>query len=155
MSRLEARARSLLHAYPPEYRADRGEEILGTLLDASPPGRNWPAPRDVRSMVTAACGSGPPATGSTGSRNLRLALLLAAVLGLAANPWYRTLWWVNDARRSPASRARSWWTALAAWSCSGSPSTRGRPLPSRSSSKGSTAYRALASRCDLDGTPRA
>jgi hypothetical protein len=29
-SRLERRIRLLLHAYPPAYRADRGEEMLGT-----------------------------------------------------------------------------------------------------------------------------
>jgi len=96
MSRLEARARQLLRAYPPDYRGDRGEEILGTLLDASPPGRSWPAPRDAWSMVTGGLRvraarnlEYPLAT------NLRIALLLAAALGLAANPWYRWLWWVN------------------------------------------------------------
>jgi len=104
MSRLEARARQLLRAYPPDYRADRGEEILGTLLDASPPDRTWPAPRDAWSMVTGGLRvrSGrnrqyPLAT------NLRLALVLAAALGLAANPMYRWLWWVNGATPSRAA----------------------------------------------------
>jgi hypothetical protein len=40
--RLERRARWLLRAYPAAYRADRGEEIIGTLLEAVPPGRDWP-----------------------------------------------------------------------------------------------------------------
>jgi len=35
VSRLQRRARNLLRAYPPGYRADRGEEILGTLLEAA------------------------------------------------------------------------------------------------------------------------
>jgi len=98
MSRLEARGRTLLRAYPPDYRADRGEEILGTMLDASPPDRTWPAPRDAWSMVigglrvrAARNRQYPLAT------NLRLALVLAASIGLAANPFYRWLWWVNGA----------------------------------------------------------
>jgi len=48
---LERRARVLLRAYPPAYRRDRGEEILGTLLEATPPGRSWPPPRDAWSLV--------------------------------------------------------------------------------------------------------
>jgi hypothetical protein len=51
-SRLERRARRLLRAYPPGYRAHRGEEILGTLLEATPPGRGWPQPRDAASVLT-------------------------------------------------------------------------------------------------------
>lgn len=51
MSGLESRARVLLRCYPPSYRSDRGEEMLGTLLEASPPRRNWPAPRDARSLI--------------------------------------------------------------------------------------------------------
>lgn len=96
MSRLEARARRLLRAYPPDYRADRGEEILGTLLDASQPGRSWPAPRDAWSMVTGGLRvRAAPSRQYPLATNLRLALLLAAALGLAANPMYRWLWWVN------------------------------------------------------------
>lgn len=98
MSRLEARARLLLRAYPPDYRADQGQEILGTLLDGSPEGRSWPAPREAWSLVTgglrvrAARNRQQPFATS-----LRLALLLAAALGLAANSMYRWLWWVNGA----------------------------------------------------------
>ena len=50
-SQLERRARRLLRAYPPGYRAHRGEEILGTLLEATPPGRGWPQPRDVATVL--------------------------------------------------------------------------------------------------------
>jgi len=53
MSGLEGRARLVLRAYPPGYRAERGEEIIGTLLEASPPGRRWPAAREARSLVAA------------------------------------------------------------------------------------------------------
>jgi hypothetical protein len=106
MSQLEARARLLLRAYPPDYRADRGQEILGTLLDTSPADRSWPAPREAWSLVT-----GGLRVRATGNRhdpfttNLRLALLLAAALGLAANPMYRWLWWVNGVPPSGAALA--------------------------------------------------
>lgn len=52
MSALERRCRRLLLAYPAWYRRGRGEEMLGTLLEASPPGRRWPSFRDTRALVT-------------------------------------------------------------------------------------------------------
>jgi hypothetical protein len=101
MSHLETRARWLLRAYPPDYRAGRGEEIVSTLLDASPPDRNWPAPREAWSLVTGGL-SARAARNLTHplATRLRLALLLAAALGLAANPSYRWLWWVNGTQPS-------------------------------------------------------
>ena len=95
MSRLEERARRLLRAYPASYRAERGEEILGTLLDASAGGRNWPRPRESWSLIAAglrvraARNRQQPAATS-----LRLTLLLAAVLWLTSDP-YQMLWFVN------------------------------------------------------------
>jgi len=50
-SRLERHARLLLRAYPPAYRANRGEEMLGTLLEATPDGQDWPSARDIRSLL--------------------------------------------------------------------------------------------------------
>jgi hypothetical protein len=47
MSALEWRCRWLLRAYPAWYRSERGEEMPGTLMEASPAGRRWPSPRDV------------------------------------------------------------------------------------------------------------
>ena len=52
MSSLERRCRRLLRAYPAWYRRERGEEMLGTLLEASPPGRRWPSFRDTRALIT-------------------------------------------------------------------------------------------------------
>jgi hypothetical protein len=49
--RLERRSRLLLRAYPAAYRRDRGEEIIGTLLEATPAGRTWPRLRDARAMA--------------------------------------------------------------------------------------------------------
>jgi hypothetical protein len=48
---LERRCRLLLRAYPAWYRRKRAEEMLGTLLEASPPGRRWPSFRDARALV--------------------------------------------------------------------------------------------------------
>ena len=52
MSSLERRCRRLLRAYPAWYRRGRGEEMLDTLLEASPPGRRWPSFRDARALIT-------------------------------------------------------------------------------------------------------
>ena len=52
-ARLERRARWLLRAYPAAYRADRGEEIIGTLLEAVPPGRDWPPSREAVALAAA------------------------------------------------------------------------------------------------------
>lgn len=52
MTVLERRCRWLLRAYPGWYRRRRGEEMLGTLLEASPAGRKWPSARDARALVT-------------------------------------------------------------------------------------------------------
>jgi hypothetical protein len=75
--KLERRARALLRAYPAEYRHGRAEEIIGTLLEAAPPGRSFPPAREAWSLIAGGrharairnCRPGPKA-------NLRLALLL-------------------------------------------------------------------------------
>jgi hypothetical protein len=51
VSLLARRTRLLLRFYPPGYRAHRGEEILGTLLETTRPGRGWPPPREVASVI--------------------------------------------------------------------------------------------------------
>jgi len=48
---LERHCRWLLRAYPAWYRRKRAEEMLGTLLEASPPGSRWPSFRDTRALV--------------------------------------------------------------------------------------------------------
>jgi hypothetical protein len=52
VSALERHCGWLLHAYPGWYRRERAEEMLGTLLAASPPGRRWPSFRDARALIT-------------------------------------------------------------------------------------------------------
>ncbi len=95
MSGLDSRARRLLRAYPPSYRAERGEEIIGTLLETSRPGRDWPALREAWSLIAAglrlraARNRHQPAATS-----LRLTLLLAAALWLTWDP-NQLLWFIN------------------------------------------------------------
>lgn len=87
MTSLESRARSLLRFYPPSYRADRGEEMLSTLVEASAPGRNWPAPRDARSLIAGGLRARHAENGRLPfATNMRLVLMLGIVLWLAAIP---------------------------------------------------------------------
>lgn len=48
---LERRYRRLLRAYPAAYRAERGEEIIGTYLALARPGRRWPSPADAADVL--------------------------------------------------------------------------------------------------------
>ncbi len=51
MTPLQRRCCLLLRAYPAWYRRERAGEMLGTLLEASLPGRSWPSVRDARALV--------------------------------------------------------------------------------------------------------
>jgi hypothetical protein len=86
MTALERRARRLLRVYPAAYRRDRGEEIIGTLLEATPDGRTWPRPRDVRALTF----SGLKARAAQNKqRSTRANLRVAIMAGLAL---YVSLW---------------------------------------------------------------
>jgi hypothetical protein len=50
---LERRYRRLLTAYPLAYRRERGDELLGTLLELSRPGQRWPALRQGWALLLA------------------------------------------------------------------------------------------------------
>src|SRR5262249_12370378 len=86
--------------------AERGEEIISTLLEASPPGREWPAPRDAWSLI-----AGGLRVRAAGNRqlpvatSLRLTLLLAAALWLTWDP-YQLLWFINVTPLGQALRLR-------------------------------------------------
>jgi hypothetical protein len=83
MTPLEQRYRLLLRAYPGRYRRERGEEIIGTLLEATPAGQNWPRPRDTRTLIMGGlrvrAGQDQRLTTAV---NLRLAALLGVALAL-------------------------------------------------------------------------
>ena len=49
--RLERRCRWLLLAYPPDYRAAHGEEIIGTLLEAASPTQRFPSGREATGLL--------------------------------------------------------------------------------------------------------
>jgi len=51
VSALERRCRWLLLAYPAWYRRKRAGEMLGTLLETNPPGRQWPSFSDARALL--------------------------------------------------------------------------------------------------------
>lgn len=53
MTPLERHCGWLLRAYPAWYRRKRAGEMLGTLLEASPPGAKWPSGRDTRALMIA------------------------------------------------------------------------------------------------------
>ncbi len=89
---LERRCRLLLRAYPPEYRAERGEEILSTLLDGMPAGRRAPGLADAVDLV----GNGLRLRwGLVGIAGLDAGLTLAAPVavalaaGISGFAWWR------------------------------------------------------------------
>ncbi|GAA4466034.1 hypothetical protein [Phytohabitans houttuyneae] len=51
MSHLERRYQRLLFTYPRAYRRSRGEEMVGLLMDAAPPGRTRPTLREAANLV--------------------------------------------------------------------------------------------------------
>ena len=75
--KLERRARTLLRAYPADYRHDRAEEIIGTLLEAAPPGRSFPTAREAWSLLAGGRHARAARNRRPGVKaSLRLALLL-------------------------------------------------------------------------------
>jgi len=84
---LERRYRLLLLAYPADYRRERGDEIVGTLLDAAQPGQVWPRPPEVADLL----GSGlrrrlriDQVSGLAAGMTLAAPLALALAAGLSA-----------------------------------------------------------------------
>jgi pimeloyl-ACP methyl ester carboxylesterase len=85
MSPLERRCRLLMRAYPAAYRRERGDEIMATLLEATPEGRRRPLLRDMRALIM----GGLRARAAQNRRfttavNLRLAVLAGLCIYLAA-----------------------------------------------------------------------
>jgi hypothetical protein len=81
---LERRTRLLLRLYPADYRRERGEEMIGTLLETTPDGRAWPRLRDARALGV----GGLKARAAQNRRlstaaNLRVAIMAGVSLYLA------------------------------------------------------------------------
>ncbi|TMR98685.1 hypothetical protein [Nonomuraea basaltis] len=86
MAALERRYRRLLLAYPPQYRAAHGDELLDVLLDSAPPGRTVPVPREAWGLLTGGVRSriAHQAAGPAWVDGLHLAVTALAVANLAA-----------------------------------------------------------------------
>ena len=92
MSELDAtllarRTRLLLRCYPKAYRAHRGEEIFGTLLETTGPGRGWPPAREVASVIGGGVRARRAANLNQGLRaSLRHVGILTAAMMMAGTP---------------------------------------------------------------------
>jgi hypothetical protein len=85
MSTLERRCWLLLTAYPAEYRRERGEEILGTLLETTPQGRGWPLARDVVALIIGGLRARAAANRRLSTAaDIRLGVLLGIAMQLSA-----------------------------------------------------------------------
>lgn len=83
MTALERHYRWLLRAYPTSYRTKRADEMLGTLMEASAPGRRRPSLRDTRALIIGGLRvRGGQDQRLTTAAGLRLAALLGAALAL-------------------------------------------------------------------------
>jgi hypothetical protein len=81
---LEQHCRLLLRAYPESYRRDRGEEIVGTLLEATPQGRAWPLARDVTGLAVGGLRARAALNGQRATaENMRVAALTGVSAFLA------------------------------------------------------------------------
>jgi len=86
-SLLARRTRLLLRCYPKAYRAHRGEEIFGTLLETTRPGRGWPPAREVASVVGGGLRARRAANLNQGLRaSLRHLGILTAAMMMAGAP---------------------------------------------------------------------
>lgn len=80
MDALARRYRRLLFAYPDSYRRQRGEELLGTLLDTARPGQRRPTVADAADLVL---GGLRQRLGATVAADLQAGIGLAAPFALA------------------------------------------------------------------------
>ncbi len=97
MSTLEQRYRRLLLVYPRSYREARADEMIGTLLESSAPGRSRPKGKDTRALILGGLRvrSGSD-QGLTVAESVRLVVLLAACLDIMSEAYY----WFADVRGS-------------------------------------------------------
>lgn len=104
---LARQTRLLLRFYPKAYRAHRGEEILGTLLDTTRPGRGWPPAREVTSVIGGGLRARRAANLSQGLRaSLRHVAILTAAMALAGTPAF--LLWIAGRQVIAAPRPPSY-----------------------------------------------
>jgi hypothetical protein len=80
MSPLERRYRRLLRCYPAQYRAERADEMLDTLLASAAPGQRWPAARESAALLR---GGSRARAGVNASQPVAASFRLAAMLACA------------------------------------------------------------------------
>ncbi|HEV2377688.1 MAG TPA: hypothetical protein VGS19_36690 [Streptosporangiaceae bacterium] len=86
---LEDRYRRLLCAYPSAYRAQRGEELVGTYLDFAGPGRRWPSLGDTTDLLAGGIRQRLRARGAeTAITGLHTAATVALCAGAALATWW-------------------------------------------------------------------
>ena len=83
MTTLERRYRRMLYAYPYDYRAERGDEILGTLLDGARAGQTRPTLRERRALLFGGLKVRSAQNRLPTRTNVRLAMAFGAALTLA------------------------------------------------------------------------
>jgi len=111
---LARRYRLLLCSYPPEYRRERGDELIGTLIEATPPGRAWPAPAEAADLIVHGLRRRMREDATPGlAAGLRLAgpFALALAAGLAVFLW---LYAERGSGRTIAPLAYATWLVAAA-----------------------------------------
>lgn len=82
---LERRYRRLLLAYPRDYRADHGDELIGTILDSAEPGRAVPSAREAAALIVGGLRARVTrtASGPAWADGLHLGATVLAVINLA------------------------------------------------------------------------
>ncbi|GAB3157024.1 hypothetical protein GCM10027290_56340 [Micromonospora sonneratiae] len=90
-SKLERRYQRLLWAYPTNYRAERGPEIVGTYLDLAGPGRRWPSLADAADLLGGGLRQRLRAAGALG---LLTGVRTAATLALTTATALAAVWFV-------------------------------------------------------------
>lgn len=111
-ARLERRYRHLLLAYPADYRASRGDEIVATLLDAARPNQTVPTPADVADIVGHAIRKRLSIFDFPLGSTLAAPWALALAAGISAFAWWR----VEPAIPTTGPLAyAAWLAAVAGW----------------------------------------
>lgn len=117
---LARRYRWLLLAYPPRWRAARGDEILGTLLEAASPGQRRPTAADVTDLLA---GAARARLSTLRTDGLADGAAIAAPIALALAAGLSVALWAIVEPSAPATTAplayAAWLLAAGGWTVLG------------------------------------
>ncbi len=127
--RLECRYRRLLWAYPAGYRAERGDEIVGVLLDCAGPGRSRPSVGDALDLTRGGLatrfrrhGAGTRGPWSDAFAILTVVLPILLAAGVLLQPVIQIIYRAEMSRGYPPGDLRSFtlwvldaWKVPVAW----------------------------------------